>query len=1383
MVAVVLSEEGAGVGGTKVATFLFCDLVDSTGLLTRLGDDAGDEMRRECYAVFREALITHGGTKVKSTGDGVLAVFAASVSDAVACGITMQQGMAGLDRAHPWVGLGLRVGIAVGEAKADDGDWFGTPVVEAARLCAAAQAGQILAADVVRKLAGTRGGHSFRSVGSLELKGLARPLAACEVDWSPLPARGGGTEFFVLGGLDASRDRRPLALGGRRQRAVLATLLLHANEFVSTGRLIEEVWSNSPPRKALTKLVSHLSRLRAILGDDDTPALLAGPTGYTLRLGSDQLDVGRFERLANDGRAALGRGDAETAAVTLRSALALWRGPAYADVADRPFARAEVTRLEELRLVTLEDRIEADLARGRHDALAGELESLVARHPLRERLWSELMVALYRAGRHGKALEAYQRARKVLAEELGRDPGESLRQLERAIRTHGLLPAPYAQAAAAREFLGHTAPDVPLSPVITAARRSEFVGRELEADRLVEAWADAKAGWRQVVLMAGEAGIGKSRLAAELAAVAHREGAVVLWGRCDEGLGVAYQPVVEALRHYVRHCPDETLDAQVGRSRPQLARLVPELAEGRSDLVVPALDAEAERLWLFHAVSDLFGSVARHRPVLLVLDDLQWAAIPTLSLVRHLARASEDRVLIIGTYRDTELEPGHPLLGVLADLRRESGVVRLTVEGLDEKAVAAFVEAATGHGLDDIVVDLAAELHAETEGNPFFAGQVLRHLIETGALEHRGHRWATTHAVDRLGVPEGVREVIGRRLARLPDALRQALTVAAVIGREFSVAALERIPDAGGHADALLGALEGAAPARLVQEVPSKPGRFAFVHDLVRQTLYGRLSGPRRAQLHRRVGEALVGLAGSDAKPAVLAHHFVAGAAAGCRAEAVSWSERAGALAMEQFAYEQALSHFQNAIDLLEADDPPDRVVRARLLLAKARARGSVGDVAGGKNATARAAEDARTVGSPELLAEAAKARAWFVRAGVGDPVAAHLLEDALAVVDEYDHSARASLLGMAAYYRAVSESDGASAEALARDAVSLARTGGDPAVLADVLGLRSWVWVLQGSPDIAAQETVLAELATLLQEAKNWRYGSYAWVNQTRGLIRLQVGDLAGFDAHLEGLVQRYEEVPDRLLLAVAAMWRGLRALLDGRFGEVEDHMADMLRWAEDNANFAASHAVLLFYLRREQGRLAELKPQLLTIARQHPGLVGLRGVLGLLHTDLEEPDAAKPLVESIIDGGVTGDPKGLAWPATLAALAEICTHLGATQHVEELTRALAPYSGQLLVVSWGVACMGAADRYLAMLAATAGRLDQAERYFETALALEQSVSSAPLAARTRTAHARALLRSGDNADASRAVRLLDTAGSTAQRLGMAGLMRDVEALRLNAG
>jgi DNA-binding SARP family transcriptional activator/class 3 adenylate cyclase len=1367
------------VSGTATATFLFCDLVGSTALLTRLGDDAGDEVRRECYAVFRDALATHGGSEVKSTGDGLFAVFPTSVGSAVACGVSMQRGMAGLNRVHPRLGLGLRVGVAVGEAQAEEGDWYGTPVVEAERLCAIANGGQILVADVVRTLAGTRGRHAFRSVGALELKGLARPLSASEVRWSALPAQGKGTELFVLGALEASRDWRPLALGGLRQRAVLASLLIHADEVVTTERLIEEIWSGAPPPRALTTLRSYMSRLRGILETGDTPAVVSQPRGYLLRLGPDQLDARRFERLASQGHAALARADAAAAADALATALALWRGPPYAEVADRAFARAEVTRLEELRLATLEDRLEADLALGRHEPLVGELEGLVAHHQLRERLWGQLMVALYRVGRQADALGAYQRARQALTEERFLDPEAPLRKLERAILAHDLPPALGAHRATPREVVGHGGVAVPLPPTVTAARRGELVGREVEQEHLAGAWREAKAGRRQVVLVAGEPGIGKTRLAAELAAGAHEEGAVVLWGRCDEGVGGAYQPVVEALRHYVRKCPDETLDGQLGRSRAQLARLVPELADGRSDLAVPAVDAETERMWLFDAVSDLLGSVARSRPLLLVLDDLQWAAMPTLMLVRHLARPAEDRVLIIGTYRDTDLDPGHPLAAVLADLRREPGVARLAVEGLDEAAVTAFVHAVAGQALlDDVALDLAPLLHAETEGNPFFAGQVLGHLIETGALYRTDRRWPASVPVDQLDVPEGVREVIGRRVARLSEATGRALEVAAVIGRDFTVSLLERIPEAGADADTLLSALEGAARARLVQDVSGKHGRFAFVHDLVRQTLYAGLSGPRRARLHRRIGDVLALQPGTAAEPAVLAHHFAAGVTAGCRDQAIAWSERAGALAVEQVAYEEAVIHFQRAIELLEWDDPPDRAARARLLLAEARAQGAVGDVSGGKDAAARAGEDARAVGSPELLAEAAIARAWWVRAGAADPVTAQLLEDALALVGDQDLSRQAALLSMLAFHGTVTESHGVAAEPLARKAVALARAGGDREVLADVLGLRSWVRVLEGSPDVAEQQSLLAELRTLPEGAINWRFGRYAWLDRMEGVVRLQVGDVVGFDAHLDGLVRWGEKVQDRPLLATAAMWRGLRALFDGRFGQVEDHAADMLRWAGDDINFATSYAVLLFYLRREQGRLDELKPLLLAAMEQTPGLDALRSTLALLHIELDEPNDARGLLEGIVGDGVTGDPRGLAWSATLAHLAEVCARLGDSQQVDELTTALVPYTGQLIVVTWGVACIGAADRYLAMVTATGGRLAEAEQHFEAALDLEQSVGSAPLAARTRVAHARALLTSGDVDAARRAPPLLDEAAHTAQRLGMSGLMRDINRL-----
>jgi class 3 adenylate cyclase len=1167
--------------GTVTATFLFCDLVGSTELLTRLGDDAGDEVRRECYAVFREALAAHGGREVKSTGDGVFAVFPISVEQAVACGIAMQRGLVRLDVAHPLLQLRLRVGIAMGEARSEDGDWYGTPVVEAERLCTAARGGQILVADVVCTLAGTRGGHSFRSVGALKLKGLARPLPASEVDWSP----------------------------------------------------------NDPARPA-------------------TPALPA-------------------------------------------------------------------------------------------------------------------------------------------------------------MTQQSLPPRPI---------------EVPLPAVVTATRQGTLVGRDLEQERLAGVWAEAKAGRRQLVLMAGEPGIGKSRLAAELAAMAYDDGAVVLWGRCDEGLGVAYQPVAEALRHYVRHGQIEALDVLLGVSRWQLSRLVPELAAGppdrnvssadaerlrtfdvvsdllglgtdRPDRNVPSTDAETERLRMFDAVSDLLELASRSRPLLLVQDDLHWAAAPTLLLLRHLARPADDRVLMVGAYRDTELDHGHPLVGVLADLRREPTVIRLAVKGLDEKAVAALIEAETGRG-PDVALDLASALHAETEGNPFFVRQILGHLAETGALDQHARAAAGAFPLDRPGVPEGVREVIERRLARQPKAVRRVLPVAAVIGRNFTLSVLERIPEIPTSRNALLRALERAAQARLIQEVPGEPGRFVFVHDVVRQTLYDGLSGTRRARLHRSIAETLeersraeaqlaveyaelgqpfVGPRGeppgADPQSAVLAHHFVLGATAGCRSEAIAWSERAGTRALQQFAFEEAATHFQRAIELLEWDDPPDRVARARLLLGEHDARGAIGDASGAKAAAARAIEDARTVGSVELLVEAAVLRVWWIGT-VNEPETTQILEDTLADVDDREVSRRAALLGALAFHRAVTERDPAAAEPLAREAVALARDGDDPTVLADVLAWRAQARVLQGSPDVAAQQADLAELATLPEGIWHRRHGRYGWLDRMAAVGRLQVGDLAGFDAALERVARLGDENQDRFLLAAAATGQGLHALLDGRFGEVEDHAADMLRWAGDDAGAAISHASLLASLWWDQGRLEKLKRLLIAGTEQGPGLVdSVRSALALVYLNLDEPEEARAHVSEIVATAIAGGTRELG--VTLAMLAEVCARLGDTEAVAQLITALDPYRGQLIVLGTGSGCLGAADRYLGMLAAASDELAEAERLFESALALEHSVGSAPLASRTRVAHARALLKYGDAGDVRRATQLLDAATETANRLGMVGLVHEIDTLR----
>jgi tetratricopeptide (TPR) repeat protein len=343
-----------------------------------------------------------------------------------------------------------------------------------------------------------------------------------------------------------------------------------------------------------------------------------------------------------------------------------------------------------------------------------------------------------------------------------------------------------------------------------------------------------------------------------------------------------------------------------------------------------------------------------------------------------------------------------------------------------------------------------------------------------------------------------------------------------------------------------------------------------------------------------------------------------------------------------------------------------------------------------------------------------------------------------------------------------------------------LARAGDDPAVLADVLAWRAQARVLQGSPDVAAQQADLAELATLPEGMWHRRQGRYGWLDRMAAVGRLQVGDLAGFDAALERVARLGDENQDRFLLATAAMWRGLRALLDGRFGEVGHHAADMLRWAGDDAGFTVSQGGMLASLWWDQGRLEELKPLLIAATEQGTGLVdSVRSALALVYINLDEPDEARAHLAEIVAAGIAGSARGLGWSATLAMLAEVCARLSDTDAVAEFTTALAPYTGQLIVIGTGSGCLGAADRYLGMLAAAAGQLAEAERLFEAALALEGSVGSAPLASRTRVAHARALQRSGHPDHVRRATPLLDAAATAAHRLGMTGLLDEIDSLR----
>lgn len=485
---------------------------------------------------------------------------------------------------------------------------------------------------------------------------------------------------------------------------------------------------------------------------------------------------------------------------------------------------------------------------------------------------------------------------------------------------------------------------LPPAPMLnTAMGVIGFVGRDHEMEKISAVWERARSGERQLVLLAGEPGIGKTRLAAEFARRCASEGATVLVGRSDEESLVPYQPFVEALNWYARVCPEAELRAQLTAigGGAELGQLMPELVRRITDLPVPApMNVDGQRYRLFEAVRALLSAASSVRPMVVMFDDLHWADKPTLLMLRHLVRSSDASALcLVGTYRDSELARTHPLAEVLADLRREPSVTRLSLRGLDEEQTRGLIAMVAGPDLPPRLTSLVVN---STDGNPFFIAEILRHLSETGALiQLRGTSGA---GVADFGLPEGVKEVIGRRLSRLSEECNRALGLASVIGRDFDLDVLIAMGDMA--EDRLLDALDEGIRARLIVEVPGSPQRFAFMHALIRETLYGELTSTRRVRLHRRVGEAIEQLFSARPAPplADLAYHFAQAAPAGAADKAVDYAARAGDRAADALALEEAARLYDMALQALEFNPagPEADLRRADLHARRARAFGGM---------------------------------------------------------------------------------------------------------------------------------------------------------------------------------------------------------------------------------------------------------------------------------------------------------------------------------------------------------------------------------------------------------------------------------------------------------
>ncbi len=892
------------------------------------------------------------------------------------------------------------------------------------------------------------------------------------------------------------------------------------------------------------------------------------------------------------------------------------------------------------------------------------------------------------------------------------------------------------------------------APLLSVASELPFSGRDTEREALRVQWKSAQTDGRTVALISGEPGVGKTRLSAELARAAHEDGAWVLAGRCDENISAPFAPWIEILRHVVAHAPTELLAAHVDRHGGEITRLVPELARRVDGIPEPrTVDPETELLALFDATVNLVEAVAADAPAFMVIDDVHWADASSLGLLRHLVRrlAPAAAVLIVATYRDTDVDRGHPLSAMIGDFRRESRVERYSLRGIDEAGMRALLAAAGGSELDELGIAFAHTLVQETEGNPFFVGEVIRHLVETSVIVHRDGRWqGTVTSIEEVGIPEGVRDVVGRRLSRLPEEANATLRTAAVVGREFPVDLVAEVSEV--SEDAVLAHVELAIAARLVDEVSGTHGRMSFSHALVRSTLLDELSTTRRVRLHRQIGEALERR--GDASAAELAHHFSEAASTGVADKALEHAVRAAEEAHAHLAYDEVVHFYDLALEALETGDADD-LVRATLLIERGMAQHERNNADAGRADALAAAEVARQAGNAGLIGRAGVTYQGVVGhwAAPHDPVAVELMREGLAGLGD-NHPDRAYVT--AALANALVLAPGDEALVLAEEAERLARASGDD--IARHVALHGWSWGLRSRGRSAELVRVASADVQHSVDLKrpDWEFNARYLLDQ--GLIEsldleaaiLEMDTAGAFPSVLKGWAP----------VVFAASW----ALAAGRFEESEEliERANLLGAAlgETNDVIVWSHHLSVALARADfdaaRGLMDRLDQTVFGVAG------GWRMLMLAEAGDLDAAAAGhatwvrdvRPLVPQVI------------FPWALEAETAVAYRVGDTDLAARLRDDVAPYAGHMLGGDTGL--LGTGDYLIGRIAFVEGRFDDAIAATTRAIEVADRWGFEFLGTNHRIDLARALLARDAAGDADLARAALTQALETADRLGL---------------
>ncbi|HEU4980402.1 MAG TPA: AAA family ATPase, partial [Solirubrobacterales bacterium] len=919
-----------------------------------------------------------------------------------------------------------------------------------------------------------------------------------------------------------------------------------------------------------------------------------------------------------------------------------------------------------------------------------------------------------------------------------------------------------AGAAETREALLAALAEPPAEPAeerevnpLEALAGGVFVGRERELERLRDAVDAAIAGRGSLQLLVGEPGIGKTRAAEELATYAQVRGARVYWGRCREDEGApSYWPWVQAIRAYARDADPVALAWQLGAGAGEVAQLIPEVAEKLDIEPAKPTDSEEARFRLFDSVTSLLLAVARDRPLVIVLDDLHWADEPSLLLLRFAARElGSSGLMILGTYRDVELGRHHPLARVLGEISGSESSARIPLRGLTVAAVERYIEMTSGAPVPSALAEAVQE---QTDGNPFFVGEVVRLLTSEGKL-------TAASSATELQIPQGVREVVGRRLDRLSEATNEALRVAAVIGREFEVDIVRRVTDL--PLEEQMSAADEALAERLVTDLGD--GHFSFAHALVRDTLYEELSPAKRSAIHELVGLAVEEVCGDhvDDRLGELAHHFLAAAPRGHLAKAIDYAQRAGAQDMEQLAYEDAVEVFGRALEVLELMDEPDERLRCSLLLSLGGAEAKSARVADARNAFERAAESARRLDDTDSLVGAAIGIAMMSDAGRLDAELLTLLDESLDRIGTERTARRAALLSAKSAEMYWVDNDISESARLVDEAIEIAREVDAPTTLAAALHRKIFI---PTGPNASRERLAIANEMLELGESHGDREAVLR-AHAYRLWQFLELGDLPAVDRELAAYSRLANELrmPEHTWHTYAL--RGMRVLLDGDIGEAE-RLAEEARCAGERAEQPLAsqyYGIQMIQIRSMQGRSAELLPNARELAQRFPAIPAWRTAVITLAARSGDHELAQRELKRIAADDFAAIPMDANWFTAMSLMGEAMALIGDTEHARRAYEVLAPYQGLVIVVGRAAGCNGPIDRVLGLLARTIGWIDDAERHLAKAMEITTRMGDRPGMTLSRLELAELLLERNRADDRDRALGLLTEVLGHAREMG----------------